>query len=234
MNAPTLTRSTGEPASRAADSEYPVAVIQVCSGVSLSTRPTTATATTATTNAIGTTPPTYSVSQWVASRSTIRIGPASEITSATAEQMLRPPRVTMKDGIRSSTWASPCTAPIAPAAAMTATVVSPPRSGSHIAKNTVESEHSAAIDRSMPPQSTTSVAPVARTTSGAEVRTTAVRLRWVRKSGSARVSAASSATSAMTGMKDVSRWPAVGPPWTAAVSATGVAITGVDTVRPSP
>ena len=70
---------------------------------------------------------------------------------------------------------------------MTASVVRPPRSGSHIAKNTVESEHSAAIDRSMPPQSTTSVAPAASTTSGAEVRTTAVRLRWVRKSGSAMV-----------------------------------------------
>ncbi len=74
---------------------------------------------------------------------------------------------------------------MAPAATTTARMVSPPRSGSHIAKKTVESEHSAAIERSMPPHRTTKVAPAARTTSGAEVRTAAVRLRWVRKSGSA-------------------------------------------------
>jgi hypothetical protein len=164
----------------------------------------------------------------VASRSTTRIGPASEITSATALKMLMPPSVTMKDGIRSSTWPMPCTMPISPAAAMTTSVVSPPRSGSHIAKSTVDSEQSAAIERSMPPQSTTRVAPAASTASGADVRTAAVRLRWVRKSGSATVRAASRATSAMTGMNDVSRWPTVGPPFTGAWSAVaGVARTGV-------
>ena len=115
----------------------------------------------------------------------------------------------------------PWTAPMAPAAATTTRIVRPPRSGSHIAKNTVESEQSAAIERSMPPHRTTSVAPAASTTSGAEVRTAAVRLRWVRKSGSAIVSAASSATSAMTGMNDVTRWAAVGAPVTTAGSAAG-------------
>ena len=59
---------------------------------------------------------------------------------------------------------------MAAAAAMTTRVVTPPRSGSHIAKSTVDSEHRAAIERSMPPQRTTSVAPVARTTSGADIR----------------------------------------------------------------
>ena len=141
--------------------------------------------------------------------------PAQRLTS------LMPASVTTKDGMRSSTWARPWTAPIAPAAATTTRTVSPPRSGSHMANRTVDSEHRAAIDRSMPPHRTTSVAPAARTTRGAEVRTAAVRLRWVKKSGSAIVSAASSAMSAMTGMNDVTRWAAVGAPVTTAGSAAG-------------
>ena len=60
----------------------------------------------------------------------------------------------------------------------------------------------------------------------------AVRLRWVRKSGSAIVSAVSSATSAMTGMKEVSRSPTLGR-WTAtAASAACLGRTGV--LTPSP
>ena len=83
----------------------------------------------------------------------------------------------------------------------------------------------------MPPHSTTIVAPVASTASGAAVLITAVRLRSVRKPGSATASATTRATSAITGMNDVRREPSVGPPLTGASSA-GLVMTGV--LTPSP
>ena len=63
--------------------------------------------------------------------------------------------------------------------------------------------------------------------SGAAVRATAVRLRGVRKSGSATVRAATSATRAMSGMNPVSRWAGRGPLLTVAGSAAGSMATGV-------
>ena len=116
---------------------------------------------------------------------------------------------------------------------MTAAMDSPPRSGSHSARSTVDSDARAAIDRSMPPHSTTKVAPAASTASGAAVLTAAVRLRWLRKSGSARLSAVTSATRAMTGMNDVTRSARVGPPLTTTGSTTSVrVVTGA--LTPSP
>ena len=51
----------------------------------------------------------------------------------------------MKDGIRSRTWAMPWSAPIPAATRTTAGRVMPPRSGRHIAKNTVEALQSGMV-----------------------------------------------------------------------------------------